>query len=73
LIDRHRRINGEEQRVAVRRCLGDRFCGDDVVSSGTVINKNRLPRALLQSFRKQAGEKIRAAASRKRYDDADCF
>src|SRR6266545_3497255 len=74
LIERH--VDGvgrdrEEQRVAVRRRVGDSLRRDIGAAARAVLDHYRLAHPVRQKLRDQAGDDVGRSAGWKRYDKAD--
>ena len=65
--DRH------QQRVTVRRGLGDDIGADVAARAAAVVDHHCLPHAVGKFLAHRAGDDVGGAARRKRHDHADCF
>ena len=69
--DRQRRIGAEQDRVAVRRALGDRARADGAAGAAAVVDHDRLLEGFAQLVGDRAGDDAGAAAGRERNDQRD--
>jgi hypothetical protein len=62
---------GPEQRVAIRRCLGDEIGAESRAAARLILDHDRLAQAFAERVRQNARHQVCAAAWRERHHKAD--
>jgi hypothetical protein len=70
-IDPEQRARSEQQRVAVRRRVGDQFAGEVAVRAGAILHHYRLPEPRCQRLSDEAGDDVGRTARRERDEEPD--
>ena len=65
------RVGHQQQRVAIRRCLGHLIRANGAAGTGTIFHNHWLAQSLLQGFRQKPRRDIGGTANAKGHDDAN--